>query len=112
MGPTVTGEEIQIRDWGGAFFTPGRMPPEAQALERERNGEHGVTADQVQGLRDKARQSGFFGIQTPEEYGGMGLGGVMNALIETELGRTFVPFAFAGDADNILFEANEEQKKA
>jgi acyl-CoA dehydrogenase len=112
MDLTLTDEERQIRDWVRTFVTRELMPLEPQALERERNGEHGVTADQVQGLRDKARQSGFFGIQTPEEYGGMGLGGVMNALIETELGRTFVPFAFAGDADNILFEANEEQKKA
>ena len=42
----------------------------------------------------------------------MGLGAVMHALIETELGRTFVPFKFGGDADNILFEANDEQKDA
>jgi len=35
---------------------------------------------------------------------------VMNALIEIELGRSFVPFRFGGDADNILFHANEEQR--
>jgi alkylation response protein AidB-like acyl-CoA dehydrogenase len=42
----------------------------------------------------------------------MGLGAVMHALIEIELGRTFVPFKLGGDADNILFEANDEQKDA
>jgi alkylation response protein AidB-like acyl-CoA dehydrogenase len=36
----------------------------------------------------------------------------MNALIEAELGRTFVPFRFGGDADNILFEADDEQREA
>ena len=41
----------------------------------------------------------------------MGLGSLMAALIEIELGRTFVPFKFGGDADNILFDANDEQKK-
>jgi len=41
----------------------------------------------------------------------MGLGSLMAALIEIELGRTFVQFKFGGDADNILFEANDEQKK-
>ena len=41
----------------------------------------------------------------------MGLGAVMAALIEIELGRTFVPFRFGGYADNILYHANEEQKK-
>jgi alkylation response protein AidB-like acyl-CoA dehydrogenase len=35
----------------------------------------------------------------------------MHALIETELGRTFVPFKFGGDADNILFEADEAQRE-
>ena len=42
----------------------------------------------------------------------MGLGALVNALIEIELGRSFVPFKFGGDADNILFHANEEQKAA
>ena len=41
----------------------------------------------------------------------MGLGAVMHALIEIELGRTFVQFKFGGDADNILFDANDEQQK-
>jgi acyl-CoA dehydrogenase len=41
----------------------------------------------------------------------MGLSAVMAALLEAELGRTFVPFRFGGAADNILFHANEEQKQ-
>ncbi|TMZ50884.1 acyl-CoA dehydrogenase, partial [Klebsiella pneumoniae] len=53
----------------------------------------------------------FWGVQTPEEYGGMGLSAVMTALLEVELGRTFVPFSFGGSADNILFHANDEQKE-
>src|SRR3954451_16067597 len=110
MDLTLTDEEREIREWVRTFVTKELMPLEQQVLERERNGERGVTLDEIQALQDKARQSGFFGIQTPEEYGGMGLGAGMKALIETELGRTFVPFAFAGDADNILFEANQEQK--
>ena len=80
-------------------------------LERERRGERGITLDEARRCRTRREQSGFFGIQTPEEYGGMGLGAVMHALIETELGRTFVPFKFGGDADNILFDANDEQQE-
>ena len=37
----------------------------------------GFTLDELGALQDKAKQSGFFGVQTPEEYGGMGLGAVM-----------------------------------
>jgi len=35
----------------------------------------------------------------------------MTALLEVELGRSFVPFRFGGAADNILFHANDEQKQ-
>jgi alkylation response protein AidB-like acyl-CoA dehydrogenase len=111
MDLTLTDEEREIREWVRTFVTKELMPLEPQVLERERNGERGIGLDEVKALQDKARQSGFFGIQTPEEYGGMGLGAVMNALIEIELGRTFVQFKFGGDADNILFDANEEQRE-
>src|SRR5690242_14770534 len=111
MDLTLTDEEREIRDWVRTFVAREIMPLEPQVLERERNGERGVTAEEIKALQDKAREAGFFGIQTPEEYGGMGLGAVMNALIEAELGRSFVQFKFGGDADNILFDANEQQKE-
>ena len=41
----------------------------------------------------------------------MDLPAVLQSLIWTEVGRTFVPFRFGGEADNILFHANEEQKQ-
>ena len=111
MDLTLTDEEREIRDWVRTFVTKELMPLEPQVLERERNGERGFTLEELRELQDKAKQSGFFGVQTPEEYGGMGLGALMTALIEIELGRTFVQFKFGGDADNILFHANDEQKK-
>ena len=111
MDLTLAGEEREIRDWVRTFVTRELMPLEPQVLERERRGERGFTLDELRELQDKAKQAGFFGVLTPEEYGGMGLGSLMAALIEIELGRTFVPFTFGGDADNILFHANDEQKR-
>ncbi|MDQ1751514.1 MAG: acyl-CoA dehydrogenase, partial [Pseudonocardiales bacterium] len=111
MDFSLTEEERQTRDWVRTFVQREIQPLEQQALRRERAGEPGVTAEEFAALRNKARQSGFWGIQTPEEYGGMGLSAVMTALIEVELGRSFVPFRFGGSADNILFHANEDQKK-
>jgi acyl-CoA dehydrogenase len=111
MDLTLTDEEREIRDWVRMFVTKELMPLEPQVLERERNGERGFSLEELRELQEKARQSGFFGVLTPEEYGGMGLGSLMAALIEIELGRTFVQFKFGGDADNILFHANDEQKK-
>ena len=111
MDLTLTDEEREIRDWVRTFVTKELMPLEPQVLERERNGERGFSLDELRGLQEKAKQSGFFGVLTPEEYGGMGLSSLMAALIEIELGRTFVQFKFGGDADNILFHANDAQKK-
>ncbi|CAN5519090.1 acyl-CoA dehydrogenase family protein [soil metagenome] len=110
MDFSLSDEELQTRDWVRTFVQREVQPLEAQALRRERAGQPGVTADEFSELKKKARQSGFWGIQTPEEYGGMGLSAVMTALIEAELGRSFLPFRFGGYADNILFHANDEQK--
>ncbi|GAB2956689.1 acyl-CoA dehydrogenase family protein [Amycolatopsis acidiphila] len=111
MDFTLSTEEREVRDWVRTFVQRELTPMEQEVLRRERAGRPGVTADELKELQLKAKESGFWGIQTPEEYGGMGLSAVMTALLEAELGRTFVPFRFGGAADNILFYANEEQKQ-
>ncbi|HEY0774233.1 MAG TPA: acyl-CoA dehydrogenase family protein [Nocardioidaceae bacterium] len=111
MDLNLTDEEREIRDWVRTFVRKEIMPLEPEVLARERRNERGLKDEELQALQEKARQSGFFGVHTPEEYGGMGLGAVMNALVEVELGRSFVQFKFGGDADNILYLANEEQKQ-
>lgn len=108
---SLSDTERDIRDWVRNFVTRELMPMENEVLRRERLGQEGITEEEKNALREKAREAGFWGVQTPEEYGGMGLPAVMAALIEIELGRTFVPFSFGGGADNILYHANEEQKQ-
>ena len=112
MDLSLGDEEREIREWVRTFVRREVMPLEPEVLARERRHEPGLEPDELRSLQDKAKESGFFGVHTPEEYGGMGLGAVMNALIEVELGRSFVPFRFGGDADNILYDANEEQRAA
>jgi acyl-CoA dehydrogenase len=111
MDLSLSDEEREIRDWVRTFVTREVMPLEPTVLERERRNERGLTREELRALRAKAKASGFFGVQTPEEYGGMALGAVMTALVEAELGRSFVPFSFGGDADNILYSANDEQQE-
>jgi len=110
MDLELTGEEREIRDWVRTFVRREIMPMEPEVLARERRGERGLRPDELTSLQRKAKDAGFFGIQTPEAYGGMALGAVMTALIEMELGRSFVQFRFGGDADNILYVANDEQR--
>ncbi len=109
---SLSEEEREIRSWVRTFVTRELIPLEPEALARERRGERGLPPEELRRLQDLARQSGFFGIQTPEAYGGMGLSAVLTALTEIELGRCFLPFSFGGAADNILYDADEAQQQA
>ncbi|MFI7600475.1 acyl-CoA dehydrogenase family protein [Actinoplanes sp. NPDC049681] len=108
---SLSDEERQIRDTVRAFITREVMPLEQEVLRNERTGAPAVDPSVLRELRDKARRAGFWGINTPEEYGGMNLGAVMTAILVMETGRTFVPFSFGGTADNILYGCDDEQKK-
>ncbi|MGW5720874.1 acyl-CoA dehydrogenase family protein [Amycolatopsis sp. NPDC003865] len=111
MDFSLSTEEREVRDWVRTFVQRELIPLEQEVLRRERAHQPGLTGEELKDLQLKAKESGFWGVLTPEEYGGMGLSAVMAALLEAELGRTFVSFRFGGAADNILFHANEEQKQ-
>ncbi|RSM42525.1 acyl-CoA dehydrogenase [Amycolatopsis balhimycina DSM 5908] len=111
MDFSLSTEEREVRDWVRTFVQRELIPLEQEVLRRERAHQPGLTGEELKDLQLKAKESGFWGVLTPEECGGMGLSAVMAALLEAELGRTFVPFRFGGAADNILFHANEEQKQ-
>jgi acyl-CoA dehydrogenase len=109
---SLTDEERRIRDTIRLFVRREIVPLENEVLRNERAGAPGLEPGVLRELQEKARRAGFWGIDTPEEYGGIALGPVMSAVLAMELGRTFVPFRFGGSADNILFAADEEQKRA
>jgi acyl-CoA dehydrogenase len=111
MDFTLSAEEREVRDWVRTFVRRELVPLEPEVLRRERLGQPGLPREQLRALQLKAKEAGFWGVLTPTEYGGMGLPAVMAALLEAELGRTFVPFRFGGYADNILYHANDEQKQ-
>jgi alkylation response protein AidB-like acyl-CoA dehydrogenase len=108
---SLSDEERQIRDTVRSFIQKEVMPLEPEVLRNERAGQPGIDPDMLRQLQNKARRSGFWGVNTPAEYGGMDLGAVMTAIVMMECGRSFVPFAFGGYADNILYASNEEQKE-
>lgn len=108
---SLTEEERAIRDTARRFITNEVMPYEAMVLRNEAENLPDFDPDLVTELRAKARKIGFWGVETPEQYGGMGLGPVMTAVLKMETARTFVPFTFGGWADNIMFLANEEQMR-
>jgi acyl-CoA dehydrogenase len=109
---SLSEEERRIRDTVRSFVTREVMPLEAEVLRNERSGLPGLEPGVLRDLQQRARTAGFWGITTPEEFGGIALGPVMNAVLAMETGRTFVPFVFGGAADNILFEATPAQQRS
>jgi alkylation response protein AidB-like acyl-CoA dehydrogenase len=108
---SLSPEERAARDTIRQFIEREVMPLEDQVLRNERSGLPGLEREQLKDLRLKAKAAGWWGINTPEEYGGLGLGPVMTSIVTMETGRTFVPFSFGGSADNILYAGTEEQKR-
>jgi len=111
MDFSLTDEERAIRDTARQFITKEVMPLEQEALLRERRHQPGLELSELRELQQKAKKFGFWGLSTPEEYGGMNLPAVLQSLVWTEIGRTYVQFRFGGEADNILYYANESQKE-
>jgi acyl-CoA dehydrogenase len=111
MDFSLSDEERAVRDTARRFITREVMPLEQEALRRERAHRPALEHDELVELRQKAKKFGFWGLSTPEEYGGMNLPAVLQSLIWTEVGRSFVPFSFGGEADNILYYCNDKQKE-
>ncbi|GCE22356.1 acyl-CoA dehydrogenase family protein [Dictyobacter kobayashii] len=111
MDFSLTDEQKMVQQTVRDFVKRELMPLEGDVLRNEREGRPGIEPGKIRELQRKAKEMGFWGINTPEEYGGANLGPLMTAVVSMELARTFVPFAFGGNADNILYYCNEEQKQ-
>jgi alkylation response protein AidB-like acyl-CoA dehydrogenase len=106
----ITAEQREIRQSVRSFVTNEVLPLEAEVTRRRcANGDF-VTRDEIRELQRRGRKHGFWGAATPEEYGGLALDFVTQSLIETELGRSYLGFRFGGEADNILYHGNAEQR--
>lgn len=112
-------EEIQmLRKLVRDFREKELMPLEQTVIEREANRGLGddpiIPPEENERLLKKAKDIGLFGIDVPEEYGGLGLGNLAKAVVVEELSKTIVPFILPPDAPNLHFLiqcCNEEQKE-
>lgn len=107
----LTDEQKMVQETIRKFVEKELIPLENEVLRNEREGKPGISKEKLKELQLKAKEHGFWGINTPKEYGGADLGQMMLAIVLMETAKTFVPFTFGGSADNILYYANEEQKK-
>ncbi len=104
-------EEKMIQRTVRNFVKNELIPLEQDVLRNEREGRPGLAPETLRVLQHRAKAIGFWGVNTPEEYGGANLGSLAVAITLMELARTFVPFDFGGYADNILYACNDEQKQ-
>ena len=111
MDFSLTDEQKMVQQTVRDFVNRELVPFEGEVLRNEREGRPGIAHEKIRELQLKAKEMGFWGINTPEKYGGADLGPLMSGIIGMELARTFVPFAFGGTADNILYYCNDEQKE-
>ncbi|MGX9134774.1 acyl-CoA dehydrogenase family protein [Rummeliibacillus sp. JY-2-4R] len=104
-------EQKMVQETIRKFVEKELVPLENEVLRNEIEGKPSLSKEKELELQLKAKEAGFWGINTPEEYGGADLGQMMQAIVTMEISKTFVPFKFGGSADNILYYGNEEQKK-
>ncbi|MBI4538629.1 MAG: acyl-CoA dehydrogenase family protein [Gemmatimonadetes bacterium] len=77
------------------FLLAGKLPLETRlALER------------------RGRELGFWALDAPEEYGGVGLGHLAMCLISEELSKHPAMFEFGGSPEPSLYLCNDEQKES
>src|SRR5712692_4235962 len=103
MDFSLTEEQRMIQQTVHRFVERELMPLENEVLQNEGKYPTGIEPDLYHTLQMKAKELGFWGINTPEEYGGANLGAVMSALIAIEVGRTPVPLPFGGSAATFLY---------
>lgn len=110
----LSDEDAMIRDTVKDFVRREVMPYEQVLTQREIDGGHGaspgLTREERRDLQRRGRDSGLWGIDTPEEFGGANLPPLTQALIFEEIGRSFVDFEFGGSALPTLYGCNEQQR--
>ena len=92
MDFSLSDEQKMVQQTVRTFVERELMPLEREVMQSEGKYPTGIEPTLYKSLQQKAKDLGFWGINTPEEYGGANLGAVMTALIAMEMGRTLVPF--------------------
>ncbi|MEV0109793.1 acyl-CoA dehydrogenase family protein [Nocardia sp. NPDC050799] len=107
---TPTEEQRDICAAVRTFVRKELAPLEGELIARERRGEPGQpTWDEMVELQEKARRNGLWGVDVPEEYGGVNFPATTLALINEELGYTPFDFRFGGNVPAFLYECTGGQ---
>jgi|LNFM01.2.fsa_nt_gb (R)-benzylsuccinyl-CoA dehydrogenase len=105
MDFTLPEELRMLRDTVARFVREELLPLERDVIKRE--AERGLTdaplidPDAEKELNRKAKEIGLYGIDVPEEYGGLNMGMLAKAVVIEELKTSIVPFVLPPDSPNL-----------
>ena len=97
-------EQRMLQDTVRRFVRQELLPLEPLVLQRDTQGLTGeelLPAEVEERLLAKAGEAGLWGLDVPEEFGGLNLGALPKCLATEELYKTITPFTFPPDAPNL-----------
>jgi len=97
-------EHRLLQDTVRRFVRQELLPLEPLVLQRDTQGLTGeelLPAEAEDRLLAQARAAGLWGLDVPEEFGGLNLGALPKCLATEELYKTVTPFTFPPDAPNL-----------
>jgi acyl-CoA dehydrogenase len=95
-------EHRMIKDLVRRFVEDELMPLEATVLEREASGgPTALTAEEQAKIDKVSRELGLWGLDAPEDVGGIDLPAVALVGVNEELGRTVTPYTLPPDSPNL-----------
>jgi len=105
-----------IRETVRKFVERELIPLEAHVMKNQLASDDGaqLTAAQTDRLRSVSKELGLWGLDAPEDLGGLGLPQVTMVAVAEEMGRTITPFILPPDTPNLRMIAavgTPEQKE-
>jgi acyl-CoA dehydrogenase len=108
-------EHRMLKDLVARFVRDEMMPLESNVIARDAAGQGTYLAPEEHARLDKvARELGLFGLDAPEDVGGVDLPMVALVGVEEELGRTVVGYTLPPDSPNLrmLMQTADERQRA
>lgn len=109
-------EHRMLKDLVRRFVDDELMPLETRVLERDANGEGTyLTKEELDPIDAKSKELGLWGLDAPEDVGGVDLPAVAMIGVNEEMGRTITPYTLPPDSPNLRMlqvAVNDRQREA
>jgi acyl-CoA dehydrogenase len=109
-------EHRMLKDLVRRFVDQELMPLEKAVLERDiESGRPGLSPEEHMRIDKVSREMGLWGLDAPEDIGGVDLPMVAMVGVNEEMGKTIVPYTLPPDSPNLrmlMATVNERQREA